>query len=477
MVAKTFKPLYLFFTLLACSVLVNAQQVRVPSSSISALQDAFWTLSIQDASTGEELIGIRSHQLMTPASTMKVVSTATALSQNPSGMRFETRIETDGIITDGVLDGNIYVIGEGDPSIGSRYFWNEDSDKFFRTITTAIKNKGIRQVTGGVVALSDKSDFQAESPRWPLYDMGNHYAAGVYGLNLFDNAYTVHFTNYGKSYNLEPNIPGLKLTMLFDRTNERSRDSLYISRIPLEDGSYPITGVYPANVKNLRIKGAIPNPPLFMAEYLQETMSKSGISFGATPTVVSSVPEELATLYLFESPTILELIRITNVYSHNLFAEGFLKLVGRDRNGMPGHNQRQTSIMEVKRYWSSRGLDVRELEMLDGSGLSAENKVSAYFLAALLGKVYRADPSGTFMRTLPRAGKEGTVNTFLKRTPLEGKAFLKSGTIRNVVCYTGYVQLSGKTYTVAIMVNNFYGRTSNIRRAMESVLLESFGLK
>lgn len=475
MVAKTSRQ---FFLVLFCALLLdaNAQQVKEPTSSTAGLEDAFWSLSIQDASTGEELVGIRSHHLMTPASTMKIVSTATAMSIYPASKRFETRILTEGLINGDTLEGNIYLVGDGDPSIGSRYFWKEDPNRFFKEVASALKAKGIRKVNGGVMAFSDKTDFQAESPRWPLYDLGNHYAAGAYGLNLFDNAYTVNITNYGQSLRVEPNIPDLKLTSLFERTTTRSRDSLYISRLPLEDGSYAITGVYPASIKSVMIRGAIPNPPLFMAQHLQKYLSGNGISFGTEANTVSVIPTSMDLLYTFRSPTIRDLASITNVYSHNLFAEGFLRLVGQGKQAMPGHNRMQTSVMEVMKYWSSRGMDTRELEMYDGSGLSAENKVSAYFLATLLGKVHRAEPSGTFMYTLPRAGKEGTLASFLKRTPLEGHAYLKSGTIRNVVCYAGYVQLNGKTYSLAIMVNNYYGRATNIRRILEDVLLESFGL-
>lgn len=473
---KVNKIFFLLCLIASMSQAVKAQSVKEPTN-VSALQDTFWSLSIQDASTGGELVGIRSHHLMTPASTMKVVSTATALSIYPVSTRFETRIETDGEISNGVLNGNVYVIGDGDPSIGSRYFWREDAQKFFKSVAAALKEQGISKVTGGVVAISDKRDFQAENPRWPLYDLGNHYAAGAFNLNLFDNSYTARIVDSGQRVIVEPEVPELKLTTRFAQGSSRSRDSLYISRIPLSDGSFPITGVYPSRAKSITLRGSVPNPPLFVASNLQHFLRNSGVSFGANASTQERSVAGMKNLYTFKSPTILELARITNVYSHNLFAEGFLRLVGRDKVGMEGHNLSQTAIMEVMRYWSSRGLDVRELEMLDGSGLSGENRVTANFLASLLGKVYRSEMKDTFMRTLPRAGVEGTVTSFLKRTPLEGKAYLKSGTIRNVVCYTGYVELDGKVYTVAFMVNNFYGRASNIRGAMESILLESFGLK
>lgn len=465
-----------FFTFITLPII--AQSVITPREHPD-LSKSFWTLSVQDADTGEELVDIRSHHLMTPASTLKLVSTATLISQRPAGDRIPTKIMTDGTITQGVLQGNLYIIGAGDPSIGSRYFWGKDENIFFDTVANALQQKGITHISGSIISLSPASDFQAENPRWPAYDMGNHYAAGIYDLNLFDNAYSVHFTNYGERFYLEPKIPNLVLKKAYDITATRSRDSLYISPFRQPDGSFVITGAYPRNVSNLRIRGSIPNPPLFMAQYLHQRLASRGIQVTGEAETIStlSTTHALTELYTYYSPPLRELVTITNVYSHNLFAEAMLMQLARGKTPLPGHNTTQTAISEVLRYWKDRGMNTQELEMMDGSGLSGENRVTAHFLATMLGKVHRADPSGTFMSTLPRAGQDGTLAIFLKNTPLQGRARLKSGSIRNVVCYAGYVQLNGKTYTVAFMVNNFYGKASTIRQAMEQILLDTFQLK
>lgn len=464
------------FCLLLLGIEASAQVVRTPSEPI-ALSRSFWSLSIQDADSGEELVGIRDHHLMTPASTMKLVSTATLWSQRGGADRIPTEIRTNGSVTNGRLEGDVYIIGAGDPSIGSRYFWNKDQDFFFKQVAQALKAKGITAITGDVVAVLPQSDFQANNPKWLAYDIGNAYAAGLWDLNAYDNSYSIHFTGSGKSFSVEPEIPDLKLSKRYDITNTRSRDSIYISPFVLPDGSYAITGVYPANVPKLMVRAAIPNPPLFIAHRLRGFFTRQGITVGGKATTASTMPNRGASLYTFESPSLSELMGITLVYSHNLFAEGMLRQVAVGKSPLPGHNPTQTAIQEVNKYWKSRGMDTNELEMMDGSGLSTQNRVSANFLATMLGKVYRADMSGVYMRLLPRAGMDGTLTIFLKNTPLQGKAFLKSGTLRNVVCYAGYVQLNGKTYTVALMVNNFYGSTSTIRKAMEEVLLQSFGLK
>lgn len=452
-------------------------KVPVQPAEPEVLSRTFWSLCIQDGDTGEELVGVRSHHLMTPASTMKVVSTATLWSQQGGGRCITTEICTDGNVEQGVLRGNLYIVGHGDPSIGSRYFWNRDQDLFFKEVAKALKDKGIQSVTGDVIAVVSRADFQASNPRWHAYDMGNGYAPGHWSLNAYDNSFELRFSDYGKSFQTLPELPeSTSLTQMYAISTARRRDSLYISPFVTPDGRYPITGVYPGNVQKLRIRGAIPNPPLFVADRLRKILSQSGVKVAGVGKVGEAEVERLEQLYAFRSPTLRELIKLTLVYSHNLFAEGMLKQLAEGKTPSPGHNQTQTAIQEVYRYWKSRGMDTKELEMFDGSGLSGENRVTTNFLATLLGKVYRADKSGSFRQLLPRAGRDGTLTIFLKRTPLEGKAYLKSGTIRNVICYAGYVLLDGKTYTVAFMVNNYYGRASAIRKGMEQVLLEAFGV-
>lgn len=454
----------------------GAQSVKNPSEP-EAFREVFWGLSIRDAETGEELAGHNAHTLMTPASTMKLVSTGTALSSLGAAHRIKTQIFASGEIKGGTLFGNLYILGDGDFSIGSRYFWDQDPERFFNRVRSDLKNAGITRIQGDILSVSGAGDFQAVSPRWTAYDISNHYAAGCFSLNLFDNAYTVTLSRHGKSLSVKPEINGLKLKAAYGFSDSRSSDSLYISPFPDADGAYLITGVYPTKAATRTVRGAIPDPPAYFAQHLLECLTSGGIEVTGSSGKATGLPEGIPmALVTYESPTLFDLAKITNTYSHNLFAEGFLKLLGRGRMSLPGHNLTQTSLMALYDFWTQRGLDTRELEMLDGSGLSPENRVTPAFLTAMLGKIYREDPSHTFMQVLPRAGKDGTLTIFLKNTPLEGKARLKSGTIRNVVTYAGYVTLGGKTYTVALFVNNYYGTASSIRKGMERILLEAFSL-
>ncbi|MDO4771780.1 D-alanyl-D-alanine carboxypeptidase/D-alanyl-D-alanine-endopeptidase [Porphyromonas sp.] len=462
---------------LSLSLVSQAQVVRTPAEP-EAFKNIFWSLCVQDAETGERLVDIRPCHLMTPASTLKVPTTATAMEVLSPDSRLSTRICMRGKISNGVLEGDLFIIGGGDPSIGSRHLKSEDRHIFFRKAADALAAKGISVVKGDIIAYSPQSyDYQALNPRWLHYDMGNHYAAGAYLLNLFDNSYEVVFSDYGRRFVHMPTIPGLKLSGAYTYSTTRKSDSLYIS-MPIGDGGHRlITGVYPAAVKQLGIRGDIPNPPLFFAQYMSMYIRKRGVTHKGKCRTADTLPStDMPLLYEHLSPTIEELARLTNIHSINLYAEALLRQTWIKKRMEEGRNPTQVALHHSLLYWQGRGLVSGEANVFDGSGLSPENKITANYLTSLLGKVYRSDSTHRFMRTLPLAGKEGTVTSFLKDTPLSGRAYLKSGSIKHVIAYAGYIQTpDGKVYAVSIMANNFTLRHAEMRKIFEGILLETFG--
>ena len=469
---------FLLTTLFFSHTLVLTAQTIVTPEEHPDLKSTFWGLCIQDAETGESLVDVRSHHLFTPASTLKLFSTGTIYALSQPQDRIPTYICTDGSVNDGVLNSDIYIIGHGDPSIGSRFLYGHDKLAFFKEVLQSLRTRGIRRIEGSVIAYSPTSDLQGQNPRWLFYDMGNYFGAGAYDLNVFDNSFELKFTRSGASYTVHPEMPDVEILNYYERSKRKYGDSLYLSPgIPLQEKTTMLlTGLYPFTRKNLTIRGAIPNPPLTIANYLRNYLRDNGISVSGKATFSHRIPATVSrdTLHTYLSPSLSELIKVTNTYSHNLFAESMLRLVGRDRTPITGHNALQTSFMEAREYWEGRGLDLKEEEFVDGCGLSPENKVTPAFMCSMLGKLYRDPRTRDFTGLLPLAGREGTLVYFLKDTPLEAKARLKSGSIINVIGYAGYVMVGGRTYIMAMYVNNYYGSGSKIRRAMEAMLVEAF---
>ena len=395
-------------------------------------------------------------------------------------------MEYDGILESGTLEGNLYIKGSGDPSLGSSHF-APGQNKFLSTWIAALQKAGIKHITGSVI--SDESIFDTEgvSIKWLREDMGNYYAPGSYGISIFDNMYKLSLQTGAAGTRpvlkgTEPDIPFIRFKNYL-KAAPVSSDSAYIIGAPLDDVRY-LYGVLPANREAYVLKGDIPDPALYLARYLTDQLQQKGIRVDGSPSCYRIEVEEnrwkkgerkeIVTTY---SPTLREIASVCNHVSHNLYADALVKTVGLQYK--PRRNEMISSfgrgVQVVKEYWEKKGLDVFPLRMNDGSGLAPADKVSAGFMGELL--VYMATESAVsdaFIASLPQAGIEGSVRNFLKGSKLQGKAHLKSGGITGVRSYAGYITKDGKTYAVAVFSNNYSCPMSRMTGALEKLLLQLF---
>lgn len=468
--------LTLFFLIITLHSLPILAQQSPSTNSTRHLDNTHWGLCVQDIETGQIVVSRNADLLFTPASTMKVVTTASALSILGADKTFETEVATTGNITpEGVLQGDIYIIGSGDPSIGSKNIKDRPRDLFFTSAVEAIREKGIVSVEGSVVALLGKIDQEPVNPNWMLTDMGNYYGAASSDLCVFDNTYSVTVYKDKRKMVTDPYIPYIDLVPMYESSARKGSDSLHITG-PIREYRREIHGLFPSKFTRTTIRGDIPRPPHFVAYTLDKYLKLEGISVSGEPAEMPQTDaKEYSVIYTYHSPTLLELARITNFVSHNLYAEQLLLAVAKS-NPLPlaGHNMWQRGVSAEANYWRTRGLSFKETDILDGSGLAPSNKFSPRFMTNLLGKMYRGPLSEAFYSTLPVVGEDGTVSSFLKNSALHGKARLKSGSLRKVVTYAGYVEHNGKMYAVAIMVNNHQSTYWNTRKAVERVLLDVF---
>ncbi|MBR5298397.1 MAG: D-alanyl-D-alanine carboxypeptidase/D-alanyl-D-alanine-endopeptidase [Parabacteroides sp.] len=450
----------------------------------SYMRGASFSLIIKDLQTGENVYAYDIDRQLSPASVLKIVATSTALDILGEDYRFPTSLQYDGSIKDGILDGNLYIKGSGDPSLGSSHFAPNEK-LFLNNWITALQKKGITQINGSII--SDESIFDTEgaSVKWLREDMGNYYAPGCYGLSVFDNLYKLSFRTgaVGTSPTILGTFPDVSFIQFknYLKTVLATSDSAYIIGAPLESVRY-LYGTLPANREQYVIKGDIPDPALFLAQYLTSQLQKKGIQVKGLPSCYRLEMEhnrwtnrERQTIITTYSPPLREIVRICNHVSHNLYADALLKTVG--LRYKPNKNEVISSfgrgIAFIKSYWKEKGLDVFSLKMNDGSGLAPTNKISAAFMGDLL--VYMANQSkasDAFISSLPEAGVEGSVRTFLKETPLQGRAFLKSGGITGVRCYAGYIRKEQKNYAVAVLSNNYSCSMRQMTKDLEKLLVQ-----
>lgn len=475
--------------LLICLHLLAGAQTPAPVKWLLQapyMRGASFSLVVKDVQEGRTVYCYDTDRLQSPASVLKTVATATALEILGEDYRYPTTLEYDGILESGTLEGNLYIKGSGDPSLGSSHF-APGQNKFLSTWIAALQKAGIKHITGSVI--SDESIFDTEgvSIKWLREDMGNYYAPGSYGISIFDNMYKLSLQTGAAGTRpvlkgTEPDIPFIRFKNYL-KAAPVSSDSAYIIGAPLDDVRY-LYGVLPANREAYVLKGDIPDPALYLARYLTDQLQQKGIRVDGSPSCYRIEVEEnrwkkgerkeIVTTY---SPTLREIASVCNHVSHNLYADALVKTVGLQYK--PRRNEMISSfgrgVQVVKEYWEKKGLDVFPLRMNDGSGLAPADKVSAGFMGELL--VYMATESAVsdaFIASLPQAGIEGSVRNFLKGSKLQGKAHLKSGGITGVRSYAGYITKDGKTYAVAVFSNNYSCPMSRMTGALEKLLLQLF---
>ncbi len=477
-----------FFFLFIGSLLLSAQNHPAIEQllEIPSMKGATFSLVVKEVESGKTVWRHDAGRLVSPASVLKLVTTATALELLGTDYRFPTTIEYDGTIDNGLLRGNLYIRGSGDPSLGSSHL-HADDNAFLAAWISAIKKAGIRHIEGAVMADERIFDIEGVSPKWLKEDVGNYFAAGSYGVSVFDNLYKLSFTTgpVGGKITINrciPEMPALHFHNYLQVTASAT-DSAYIAGFPFSNERY-LYGTLPPNRTDYQIKGDLPDPPAFLAEYLTRQLKSAGIQIDGKPSCFRIEQEKgcwknmprkaLITTY---SPPLKELVRICNFVSHNLYADAFMKTIGLQYK--PAKSEKISSLMRGVavscRYWAGKGVDISGLRIYDGSGLSPMDKVTADFLCNVL--VYmdrRSAASAAFSASLPRAGIEGSVRNFMKGSSLQGYARLKSGGLSGVRGYAGYIRKEGKTYAIVVFSNNYSCSMSEMSNRLGKLIVQLF---
>jgi len=433
-----------------------------------------------DIATSKPVVNYNGAKLLIPASNQKLLTTAAALSILGPDFTFKTYLEYDGHINDkGVLDGSLYIRGEGDPTFGSSRFasseaWGEVLNKICKVIADA----GIKKINGGIIGDASWLEYNAIPDYWIWTDIGNYYGAGAYGLNVNENTYKL-FLKPGKVVGdsveilrTEPVMSSLQFINSIKTAAEGTGDNCYIYGAPFSSirtvsGTIPRGGTF-------SVKGSMPDPAFFVASEVREALLKRNIEVLQPARAVysffgKSIPQKKV-LYTFSSPPLKAIIRETNVNSINLYAEALLKTVGKK---LFNEGTNVAGVKALKEFWTSKGIDPAALVLADGSGLSTFSWVSAEAFSQALLLMSREKWYEDFYASLPVAGVSGTLKKVGKGSKLENNMRAKSGSMKRVLCYSGYIKNpdTGKEYAFSIMVNNFECSAAVLLLKLEKLFL------
>ncbi|MBI5815283.1 MAG: D-alanyl-D-alanine carboxypeptidase/D-alanyl-D-alanine-endopeptidase [Nitrospinae bacterium] len=404
---------------------------------------------VVDIETGQVVYDRNGGTPLTPASVMKLVTTAAALNYLGVDYRFKTDVLYSGKREGGVLKGDIIVHGGGDPKLTPENIWR---------IAEEIRRQGITEVSGSLVADDTFFDgFHAPKGRGSKKTQ-RPYDAPHGALSVNFNTIGLHV--YPGERDGEPIVAEVEPKSDYIRivneavTRSKSRRPIGAFRVNgSDDVVVKVTGAMRPGDAGGVIYMAIEDPLQFAAETFAAYFKRAGIKI-AGGIKKEAAPQNARILYTHQSEPLPVILRELNRHSNNFIAEQTLKTMAAEAGGSPGSAERGLAL--ANQMLMDMGVDTSGLVFSDGSGLSKDNKLTAKALTELLAAMSkRFDIGPDFMASLGIMGVDGTVRKRLKTSPAKAQARAKTGTLNGASALSGYVAgKDNKLYAFAILQNN-----------------------
>lgn len=402
------------------------------------------SVSIRNTKGGQEIYQYNAASNLPPASTLKLLTTATAFKYLGGDFQFETIVYANGPIKNGILQGDLVIEGVGDPSFGSPKFKSDPLTQISNLLT---QNK-IRHIEGSIrIANNDQVNFPLA---WLITDIGNYYGAFPNNFNFHENYYTVYFEGGQKIgdpvkiSNISPYDPSWRIRNEVKTGEAGSGDQVNILNLPFSN-DIQLVGTVPLNAKKFAVKGAIPSVNYIFTDSLNTYLKQKGVQIDDKIFSDQLLRTELGTI---ESPTVFDISKETNYRSVNFFADGLANYMS--------HAEADNFDEFVKLFWKEEGLQLQSYNIYDGSGLAPQNSFSCSSMTSLL---YKMSDDHDFIASIPTVGRDGTVAYMGKNTG--GRIKAKSGSISGTRNYSGYFTAhNGEQYVFSIFINGFNRKQS-----------------
>ena len=423
---------------------------------------ALSSLCVLDAQSGKIIFAKNENIGLATASTLKVITSATAFSVLGKDFKYQTTLAYSGKITDGILQGDLIIIGSGDPTLASWRYEQTKENVILTSWVNAIKAAGIKKIEGAVIGDDSLFGTQSMPEGWIWQDMGNYYGAGTSALSWRENQFDVKLKPGSSNgaevtiQNFVPAMPYLKIVNELKTGSTGSGDNAYGFLPPYSYLAY-LRGTWGMGISKSGISLALPDPAYDAAYRLQDTLSRLNISvaneattarrLGLEGKILPAVNQKLATT---TSPDLSEIIYWFNKKSVNLYGEQLLKTIAWKLGKTPSTRNGANAAIN---FWADKGLDKNALNILDGSGLSPGTRVTTSAMANILFQAQKEDWFAAYYNSFPE-------NNGMK---------LKSGSINDVSAYAGYyTSNTGQKYIAVININNYNG--SGISKKLFKVL-------
>jgi D-alanyl-D-alanine carboxypeptidase/D-alanyl-D-alanine-endopeptidase (penicillin-binding protein 4) len=437
-----------------------------------ALAHGYWSVLVRSLKTDDTLYSVNANKLMVPASNMKIVTLAAAAEKLGWDYRYETQLVATGSIVSGTLDGDLVVVGSGDPTL----MITAATARPFDAWAAEVKRLGISRITGRVVGDGTAFDSPGFGFGWSWDDLPDSDAAAVAGLQFNENAVRMIVTP-GRSADeptvitLDPPTSGLSVRNHVQTGAPGSTVHLESHRLPGNTQLEVRGSVPPGEAPAMRLV-AVDNPTLFFASALRQALIDNGVNVLEPAVDIAALSDDpmhhaRTSIATFRSAPLSEIaVRLMKV-SQNLYAETLLMTMSEGRPATAAAGL--AGVQAVLTPWGvSEGLILR-----DGSGLTRYDYVTSEALVRILTHVDR-DPRlrDPFEASLPVAGRDGTLANRMKGTAAEGNARGKTGSLSNVRALSGFVATTDREPLVfSIVANNFDTGADVVNKATDAIVI------
>ena len=434
-----------------------AQQINQLINNEPALKGAIAGISIRNASDGKIIYSHQGDVRLRPASNMKLLTAAVALTVLGEDHTFTTEIHTDGLLKKKTLHGNLYLVGKGDPTL-----LKSDFDK----MAVAIQKRGINKIKGNLVGDDSWYDNVRYSLDLPWSDETTHYGAQISALTASSTrAYDAGSikvlvqpgTRKGDkpTVRMTPKTNYLKIVNHAITVPEDGKKNITIEREHARN-IITIDGTIPIKAKTEKEWIGVWDPTRYALSLLKQSLTEHGIQVtGKLKTGL--VPDTARILSTHQSMPLSELLVPFMKLSNNVHAEILVKEMGRVVKG-EGSWEKGLSVLNAE--LTKFGVNPKTLVLRDGSGVSHVDLIPANQLTQLLFAVQKEKWFPSYYHSLPVSGESekmvgGTLRNRMKDPQVRGKVYAKTGTISTVSSISGYVKSKGgQTLIFSILLNN-----------------------
>lgn len=411
----------------------------------SMLKNADWGFCIYNPKTKKIISSYNENTGLIPASTTKLLTTEAALAILKENFTWKTQLDYSGIIDSlGTLQGNLYILGSGDPTLGTTKAGAKSRWDIVENFKYAILNTGIKKINGDIVI--QNALFKSSALIAPARIVWEEYS------------------NYYLPVGTTDDVDLKNQTLVDDKLSNLKG---FVYRSP-DTQKLVTTEIFTPKTSLI---AKVPMIPLSLAILLRNSLAKSKIPVvGSVFTQLINNNEKSSRTYITEnlSPSLKDIVYFTNQNSDNFLAESLLKTVGYYRGG---DFSLEKGCISVAEELSDQGFHFDHFSLVDGSGLSRNNSISPIDQVKFLTEMMNQKHFNTYFDSLPIAGQSGTLKSMFKTSDANGNIFAKTGTLNKVKTLAGYIKTKkGETYTFSLLINNFAGSVSALKQKMEKLL-------